>query len=292
MPTQFKWAPNYNLYEEDNTRSESVGITGPSMSVVLLSDDPWEDRFDIAFDLAYQPWPDLGIDLPALIAALGSGSGTGIIANIPVCTQVNISGRGAGSSIVPSSGTVEELKTYEQIAFTCTYEVQELNYEAGSLTEVATESLQPSVEFQKLDHRLFRWGSASGQPIKETETPGVQRPEMILTRSVKGASTVPADLINLMGHVNSAPYSSLQLGLTFAAETLLLLPPSLDRSISVSGLGIFATDGWNYSSSLAYNPNGWNRYWNSRNSAFEQLYVAGGSAYDSYPVSSFANILG
>jgi hypothetical protein len=162
-------------------------------------------------------------------------------------------------------------------------------YSSAVEADLVSESLEPTAEFQILDYTRFRWGSKDGDPILEGEAPGKVTRSLALTRQLFKLTTIPTDVLDMIGKVNDASYVSTLLGLTFPAQTLLFQPPSMGRTITTAG-----SKGWNLTMRFHYKPNGWNKFWRAAASppAWESMYdkdvVA---AYENYEPDDFSNLL-
>lgn len=164
-----------------------------------------------------------------------------------------------------------------------TYRVA-VKYTTDPTRTLFSETIEPMVEFVRLDHRFFRW--ASGVPLTEGEAPGIIRREFKLVRKNFNKLFVPTGIITLPGSVNRDPYTSSLLGVTFNPETLLFGPDPVDRTVTSAG-----TAGFNYSLSFHFKPNGWNKYWRPQSQAWESIYLASGVEYKSYPPEDLSSVL-
>jgi hypothetical protein len=148
------------------------------------------------------------------------------------------------------------------------------------------ERIIPAAEFTTQDYRNFRWGSTTGDLLKEGEAPGKILRKCALSRTLYNVAAVPLIFLTGIGGVNNTAYTSLSLGLTFAAETLLFEPGESSRSFTTLG-----TDGFTVSLNLEYNPNGWNKYWRAETQGYESQYIAGGAEYKSYEPLDLSDVL-
>lgn len=160
----------------------------------------------------------------------------------------------------------------------------DVQYASDPERTLVSESIEPTVEFIRLDHRHFRW--TSGAPLTEGEAPGVLRPELKLVRKYFNKLLVPNEVITKPGHVHNQPYTSPLLGITFPAGTLMLAPEPVDRTITTAG-----SQGFNYTISLLYKPNGWNKYWRPQTQAWEAIQLPDGTPYLNYPSSNLSAVL-
>jgi hypothetical protein len=157
------------------------------------------------------------------------------------------------------------------------------------VTDVISESLEPTAEFATLDHRWFRWGSGfSTDELREEEAPGVLKRGMNLVRHIYDViPPLSTDLVNLVGSTNEFPYVSALLEMTFDTDTLLFAPPVINRK--VDSLNIVKYD---IEKKFTYNPFFWNTFFRSKTGSFQNIYVAGASTpYIQYPLANFSNIL-
>lgn len=161
-----------------------------------------------------------------------------------------------------------------------------VNYSTRDDEELISESIEPTAEFRRLDHRMFRWGSADGELLSEEEAPGMIVRGMNLLRTMHNVAAVPASILTLPGSCNSAAYTSSLLGLTFAAQTLLFGVNPITRTIKLSG-----STGFNVSVKFSFKAAGWNKYWREETKSYENIYEYGGSVYNAFPTASFSDYL-
>jgi hypothetical protein len=159
---------------------------------------------------------------------------------------------------------------------------------SSKLKDQYSESIEPTVEFQDLDYRNFKW--SSGAKLCEDEHPAFLVRGMNLCRSEVDLTEVQVsipELTTLAGHVNAAPYTSSLLGRSFAAETLLYHAPVINRKVNSLNIAKF-----DVSKKWSINYNGWNRYYRAKTNAYEVI-VHGltGVEFKCYPVSSMTAIL-
>lgn len=160
-------------------------------------------------------------------------------------------------------------------------------YYSTKTADIITESLEPTAEFVTLDHRLFAWGSATGDAAKEEEAPGLLVRGMNLVRtSYFVQPPLDSNLTAMVGFVNDGAFSSTLLTLTFDVETLLFGPCVVNRKLNSNGVQQFdVTKRW------TYKPQGWNVYYRARDNAWQRLFVRGGSQFDSYPLGDMTSLL-
>lgn len=144
-----------------------------------------------------------------------------------------------------------------------------------------SESLEPTAEFLTEDYTQFQWGSgATGIPLKENEAPGRLMRGLDYVVTLHQVTTLPASTLSHVGFVNSVAISPKTVGLTgltFAIETLLYQPPTIQRVITTEG-----AKKWTVTKRYTYKPNwdganarGWNWFWRAETGIYEQLYLKG-----------------
>lgn len=244
-----------SAYEVHGTHKEDFNDSEFTASVSLRC--PWSQRHQIMDDIliAGRQWP---YSSRYCVAKTGS--------IVPEKSEADQDGQGF---------------IYKFAILTINYSSKRDNNENS-----VSESIEPTCEFLTLDYRRFRWGSANGDPLIEAEAPGKQIKGLNLIRKYQRVPNVPSGILAAMGAVNSAPYSSQLLGMTFPAESLLFQPPSLDRVITYIG-----NKGWNVQLKFSCKPDGWNKYWRAKSQAYEYIYLAGGGIYRSYPMANFSGFL-
>jgi hypothetical protein len=153
--------------------------------------------------------------------------------------------------------------------------------------DLIAESLEPTVEFQTLDYRRFRWDAGDGVPLKEGEAPGRQLRGLNLVRTIFKVETIPISILDLPGTCNDAEYVSAILGLTFPLETLLFHPPQMSRTITTAGV-----KAWDLNLKFQYKPETWNKFWNPYSELYEEIFLVGAVApYKNYPLANFSDFL-
>lgn len=156
---------------------------------------------------------------------------------------------------------------------------------SASPDTLVAESLEPTTEFLTISADGLRWGSTSGTALLPDESPGQQMRGLnwVYTR-FRMPVVVPATF-SLVGKVNASSITSTTLGVSFAAETLLYNPPLLKRTTSLAGVS-----DWQVTYRFSYRPTGWNRFWRSSTSTFDQIFTASGPL-TVYPTGDFTALL-
>lgn len=227
----------------------SVGLRVTNANKELLVDDLLSNQ---------REWPHTGFtEKPRAYAA----------SLTPVATE----GPGGGA---PSTGQT----------INYTHWIANVSYTTDPTRTLISESIEPSGEFVRLDHRLFRWNNDNA-PLLPGESPGILRRRLKLTRRLFQQPAVPTAILSV-GAVHNAAYASPLLGITFAANTLLLEPQPVERTITTAG-----SEGFNYTISFLYQPEGWNKYWRTDTQAWDSIKLADGTAYNSYPPTNLSALL-
>lgn len=160
----------------------------------------------------------------------------------------------------------------------------EAKYSTEPSRTIVSESIEPAVEFTKLDFRWFRW--SSGECLTENEAPGFLTPGLNLVRSYSQKAAIPADFITAPGSVHNALYSSPNLVLDFPAETLLYLPNPVSQTVTTTG-----SSGYSYTIKFAYRPQGWNKFYRPSTNSYEEIYDLSGSVVKPYPPADLSALL-
>jgi len=243
--------------EEHGTARENFGEDATECDVVLRCD--WADRYLLVADLLdnRRAWPNLSAWTypPRAVTCAGQ----------PVKSSYTESGQ------------------------QCVYTdyLLAVRYSTDAEEDLVAETVEPTAEFITQDYRRFRWGSAAGTPILEAEAPGKLLHGLNLVRQIfKWSSPLPGTLLTCVGGVNNAAYVSALLNLTFATETLLFQPPTLNRTVTTAG-----AKAWNATMKFSYKPDNWNKFWRAATEDFERMYDYYGGQYDSYPQVDFSDFL-
>lgn len=254
------YAPSFSndeVCEVQDSLSENFDDDGISCSVKLHC--PYSIRHDVVADIvgANEFWPHGSFEeqQPFAISA----------------------------SIVPFGGKTSQdgqCLVYEKAEITVNYEAK-----GRDSTESASESIEPTAEFQRLDYRHFCWKDTDGPPLTENQAPSKLLRGMNIVRNIfKWPPPLPTELLDRIGSVNSAAYSSGLLGLTFPAESLLYCPPTMQRSITTGGIKT-----WNVTLKFMVKPEGWNKFWREDAQEWQRLFNRVADAeYNNYPLQSFA----
>jgi hypothetical protein len=162
--------------------------------------------------------------------------------------------------------------------------------------DMVTESWEPTVEFLTLPKEGFFWADsdtagAVGTPATDAEAPGkiIYGGEYKITYGQLMA--IPTQAYTLSGYVNKydfTPYS-IGNGKVFGAETLLFLPPVIERVWTME-----QAKAWKMSYHFSWRQSGWNKFWRSKTGAWEPIrrmanIASPGSGYTPYSVYGVAD---
>lgn len=240
--------------EEYNTRDEQYTENGFNAKVTLRC--AYANRHALVQDMLFISRPAWG---GALIGAY------------PTTASIALAGEGQSA---------------DGLSFTYSESLVTVTFSSAAEQQLISESLEPTAEFQVLDHTMFRWDSANGDLLDESEAPGRLIRGLNLVRTLYKVPSIPGSVLGAVGGVNNTAYSSGLLGLTFDAETLLYTPPTMNRTITTTG-----TQGWDITLKFRYQPEGWNRFWRASKMQYQKIYIAGGGQYRNYPLKAFAGLL-
>jgi hypothetical protein len=267
-----------NLWTEAATVAQTAysdveqldAFAGVNTAVVQLVCD-WADRYTVVNDIIgnAKTWP------------LG-GSVTAVAIKAAIRGVQN-------SAYTTTNGTIG----YAQAQIDITYSNQTEEAQTGAEDSTAfpdlkyVDSIEPTIEFQKLDFNQFRWDG--GDRLDEREAPARQLRGLSLVRTIYGFTTLPADTLSLVGKVNEDAYTSSLLGLAFAPETLLFTPPSISQNVQTDG-SVKRTA----TIKMIYKPETWNKFWRAKTQTYVKMQKWDGAAwtdYDNYPVADMGNWL-
>lgn len=270
------YASGQTANEQAYTRNERLDLFGEH-SVGVTIRCAWGDRFNVAAAALASQDPYLG---PLGVTSV-------------LCLEATITPVKNSSYTQDGQGCV-----YEEADITLKYSVPPGGGGApvtktdpvSSQSVLVTESLEPTIEYLKLDPKGFRWTNSTGDPIKDNEAPSRVMNGMNLVRSVQDLPALDTSLLSLPGKVNLDAYTSTLLGLTFPTETLLFVPPSIRRVVKMDG-----SDTISLVLKLSYKEKGWNKFWRPNKSGtdkYDSIYdVISGAVYQNFPTASMANWL-
>lgn len=200
------------------------------------------------------------------------------IARSATCAGVTARQKGSGS-----------VASYQSALVTVTYNTLSSRDKPRETVngQIISERIESATEFMTRDYELFAWDASGDTPIKPDEAPGELKKMTNYLLTLYDLENVPNEAFDYCGHVNNAAVHTKTPGLnkTFAAETLLLQPAQMSRTISVDD-GVLTGLKWQLDLSFVHKPDGWNKFWRAASQAWAQMYVSG-SAYKPYPLAPF-----
>jgi hypothetical protein len=173
-------------------------------------------------------------------------------------------------------GLLGSLSSFESALVTISYDT------SGADVDLIDEVLEPTAEFMTLDHKDFRWGSGTGDELKEGEAPGKLIRGLDYRVTFHQAPYIPAAVLTLPGYCNEEALTSYTLGLTFPAQTLLFQPPTATRRITSQ-----MVECWKLGYRFSYRATGWNKFWRQAADDWAEIWHAGGTRYYNYPLGDF-----
>lgn len=223
---------------------------------------PWTDRYDFAAELLL----DEG-------AAYEPHGGSSILRAKRVLIQP-FAAEQLGSAT---------LAAYEDAILDVDYGTPERHKEGGGgAGNLYTESIEPQAEFITLPYSKYRWAS-SGKNLLPDDAPGKLHLNLDYILIRYGVAAIPSYSFDLVGKTNDAAFDTLMYGKTFAEETLLFNPPSFNRRV----MSDMTTEGWDVTSRLSYNSDGWNKFWNGKIYDTIEERVSG-DPYKNFPPDDFS----
>ena len=179
---------------------------------------------------------------------------------------------------------------YELARLSVTYRVPEYGWAGLAEQTLVSESLEPVVEFLTLPHEQFYWDEQASEPLSESEAPGKLVRMLDWVYTCHQALAVPAATLSLVGKVNDVEITSVTLGVSFPAQTLLYNPPHLEREITTEG-----AKAWRLTYRFTYRPETWNKFPRRGRGSMQTIYVkdgGGSAAFLPYEPADFSAIMG
>lgn len=198
---------------------------------------------------------------------------------------------------IPAANTgATTVAAYEKAIITASYSILSVTLEEDEAGEEKSERIEPVAEFLTIGVTNLKWTGAAGRAVEADEAPGKLFVgfDYVFTKTFQ--DDLPASVLDLIGTVNAGAVHPTSAGMetwTFAAETLLYQPPTIQRTIN--SIGELT---WTVQYRFTYKPNwdganarGWNYYWNQKRAAsagFDLLWdVDNAAQYKQYPTGDF-----
>jgi hypothetical protein len=227
----------------------------------------WADRYLLRYLLV--AWP--GAQYP-------------YISDFPVrCTGVGIEPFAAMKTV---AGMAADMASYEYAILNVRYESPQYGdaqpYPSAlnmakhlDPSKAISESFEPSLEALRLDYSLFKWGDGAALKPDEAPVRSVYRMAYSLTRH--NQTSIPGESLSYVGKINDDTVTPILLpGLSFAAHTLMYIPPSIDVATDESGTGLI-----DVTHRFAFKEEGWRKFWRGDTKQYEEIKVkSSGANYD------------
>lgn len=193
----------------------------------------------------------------------------------PVVTSVSIRSEGFPDGVTPIVS--DQSLIYADSVLSVKY--------SHTVKNLIQEEIVPKVDFQRLDHRMFKWDT-SGDPLLEAEAPGKQINTIDIVRTYFLVSAIPTGVFTLLGHTNNLALTTTTLGLTFQPEQLRFNEPSISTTVSTDG-----TDFYTLKLPFSAHPVSWNKFWRAKTSTWEEMsLIDGGGIYKNFPPADFSSL--
>jgi hypothetical protein len=181
--------------------------------------------------------------------------------------------------------------SYQLLTLNLTYESQGMRFYPGY--GVVKEEIKPKPLAEPVGvTRAYASGQPSlkwsdGAPVYYGEHPHIEWSGEELAITFPFAPSAASPVAN--GTVNSAPWTSFVLGLTFDAGTLKYAGQADEASVVIPAIGI-ATGLIRYRKThiLEFRDHDWNTFWRARDQTWNYMKDDTGSPYYQYPYANFA----
>lgn len=137
----------------------------------------------------------------------------------------------------------------------------------GEENVLVDETLDAGGEYLTRPNRLLYWDAEKKEQLSADEAPRLFIQMATWRYTIMQIPYFPTGFFDLIGKVNSAAVQSQTLGITFAAETLLMEPAQPSRLITNSG-----AQAWKLPIALTYRPKGWNKFYKAGETEPQSLF--------------------
>ena len=230
----------------------------------------WSDRVQLLLDiggswegLSY-PYPDGPVDGAARSTAFAYSVTT---AALPAEER---------EDTALSATKQQSLAEYDKAVLTVLYSNRGMQYDSGS-GNYYTEKFAPVALHESIDNTKLHWVNGSGPMVKPAMGKIFYGWEYTLI--LHWQTGFPINVGTLIGSTNQNALVTYS-GPSYAAETLLYTPPTVEHSATMGSL-----DKWVVTYRYTYHPWGWNKFWRVETEAFESIFRADGTRYIQYPLA-------
>ncbi|HAI11072.1 MAG TPA: hypothetical protein DCM28_05165 [Phycisphaerales bacterium] len=169
--------------------------------------------------------------------------------------------------------------TYSDALLTVTYRTPDgyTVIDSDDPETLITENVDDWTEFLTISGRRLWWGSEGSdtvvgpfqpRPLGDEASPGMLITGMTWKITRYEVLSVPQVWRDLNGYVNSDELYSRTLGMTFAPETLLYMPMTMQRTITSDGL-----KAWTVTQTMSHRLTGWNSFYDPKRAGWFPVYT-------------------
>lgn len=229
--------------EVDFTQNDSTSLDDQTKSVTLQCD--WGQRFALVQDLLgnNRIWPYF--------------TGLGDLA--PRAFSAAITGFGTPEPYIPDTGTAQ-VRVYRHARINVQYRMLQGPQDMMTSPYTAfSESITPTIDWLRVDHKKFIWSGASGlrnDMVERDETPAIPIQRMLFNRTYfNWTGPVPTEYLDAQVTCNSDTVFSVLLQRSFPPETIAYGAGPTNQTIDSDGLATAQL-----SIQFAHKAEGWNRF--------------------------------
>lgn len=146
------------------------------------------------------------------------------------------------------------------------------------------EDYGSNIEVVTISNRTLKWNT-SGDALPDGETPIFPMYNGEYSVVYHNMTSLPSDLFDLVGHINSGSFATAYLGITFAAKTLLYQGPSVSRTVSTAGASLYTVE-----LRFSHKANTWEKFFDSSTDTWDTLKKSDGTSFTPFEVSDFSDI--
>ena len=241
------------IYEENGTRQETYTPTDFSAHMSFIC--PWAQRYNYQNNImgsVYNAHPPV------------NNYGEPDFSTVGVCsyfshyypaqvTQITVTNIGAeGVQVVTQGNAPPTFQPYTMARIAVDYKGRA---RPGNVN--LQQTVTPSFNMRQLPSWGYYW-RADGSPVLDQEAPGLKEVQVTIQRHLSGIRRIPNWFYYLAGCVNYNPWQDQLTGMSYLPGTLLFIPSSMDRRVTM------ARDDddycWDISYEISWNPAGWNNF--------------------------------
>lgn len=192
-----------------------------------------------------------------------------------------------GKPVTDASKTSTEARTsYEWAIVSAEYANYGGNVIDSEQQDLIEENIEAAGQHLTLSEQQLYWDSGQTDPLNPMEAPQFFQSLFDWVYSRKRVRVIPGAFTSLFGKVNAAGITSVSLGVSFAAETLLYSSFNIRRLITTAGV-----QAWDLNIRFTYNSSGWNTYRKRGTQAPAIIYNSGGTQFKPYATGDFLELV-